>query len=435
MMRLNQPNTRRRRIDGANSPIAPAMMGCRAFAFAAALLLALALQSPARAADAAFTQFIASLWPEAQAAGVSRATFEAETRGLEPDYTLPDLLLPGRPATGAPSQAEFVQVPADYVKEGSIARLAAEGQKLMQKHRAALNEIEKRFGVPATVVLAIWGRETDYGRYRLPHDMLRVVATQAYVGRRKDQYRGEFIMALKLLGEGAVTRRDFRSSWAGATGLTQFLPSEYYKHGVDLDRDGKIDIWRSVPDALASAAQQLANKGWQPGLRWAYEVKAPANVDCTMGVPEVTKPIAEWLRAGFVPVRGQKLSAAEQAQPASFLQPEGIYGPAFLTTKNYFVIKEYNFSDLYVLFVGHLADRITSPQRFATPWSASTQLRSVAVEAMQRHLTRLGLYKDKLDGKAGMQTRAALGAYQKSAGLKVDCWPSEAVLRSMGAGR
>ena len=432
MLRLKQSSTRQR-IEGAISPRVRAMTG--RYALAVALLLTLALQSPARAADGAFTQFIASLWPEAQAAGVSRATFDAETRGLEPDYKLPDLLLPGRPATGAPSQAEFVQVPADYVKEGSIARLAAEGQKLMRKHRAALNEIEKRFGVPATVVLAIWGRETDYGRYRLPHDMLRVVATQAYVGRRKDQYRGEFILALKLLGEGAVTRRDFRSSWAGATGLTQFLPSEYYKHGVDLDSDGKIDIWRSVPDALASAAQQLANKGWQPGLRWAYEVKAPANVDCTMGVPEVTKPIAEWLRAGFVPVRGQRLSAAEQAQPASFLQPEGIYGPAFLTTKNYFVIKEYNFSDLYVLFVGHLADRIASPQRFATPWSASTQLRSVDVEAMQRHLTRLGLYKDKLDGKAGMQTRAALGAYQKSAGLKVDCWPSEAVLRSMSAGR
>ena len=261
-----------------------------------------------------------------------------------------------------------------------------------------------------------------------------MVATQAYVGRRKDQYRGEFILALKILGEGAVTRKDFRSSWAGATGYTQFLPSEYYKHGVDLDGDGRVDIWHSVPDALASAAQQLVNKGWQAGVRWAYEVKAPANVDCTMGVPEVTKPIGEWLRAGFVPVRGQKLSAAEQAQPASLLQVEGIYGPAFLTTKNYFVIKEYNFSDLYVLFVGHLADRMTSPQPFATPWSASTQLRTADVEAMQRHLTRIGLYKDKLDGKAGMQTRAALGAYQKSAGLKVDCWPSEAVLRSMSAG-
>jgi lytic murein transglycosylase len=389
--------------------------------------------SPAHAADAAFTQFIASLWPEAQAQGVSRATFDTETRGLEPDYKLPDLLLPGRPATGAPSQAEFVQVPADYIKEASIAKLAEEGQRLMQKYSAALAGIEKRFGVPATIVLAIWGRETDFGRYTLPYDGLRVLATQAYVGRRKDQYRTEFILALKMIGDGEVSRKDLRASWGGAVGLTQFLPSEFYKHGVDFDGDGHKDIWHSVPDALASAAEQLVNKGWQPGVRWAYEVQAPANADCTQGVPEVTKPIGEWLRSGFVPVRGQKLSAAEQAQPASLLQPEGISGPAFLTTKNYFVIKEYNFSDLYVLFVGHLSDRMTSPQPFATRWSASTQLRTTDVEAMQRQLTRLGLYKDKLDGKAGMQTRAALGAYQKSAGLKVDCWPSEAVLRSMGS--
>jgi lytic murein transglycosylase len=390
---------------------------------------------PALAADTGFTQFIASLWPEAQAAGVPRDAFDAETRGLEPDYKLPDLILPGRPATGAPSQAEFVQVPADYLKEASIARLATEGQRLMQKYRPALTAIEGRFGVPATVLLAIWGRETDYGRYTLPYDGLRALATQAYVGRRKEQYRGEFIQALKMLGDGEVTRKDMRSSWAGATGLTQFLPSEFYKHGVDFDGDGRRDIWHSVPDALASAAQQLVNKGWQPGVRWAYEVRAPANVDCTAGVPEVTKPIGEWLRENFVPVRGQKLSAAEQAQPASLLQPEGIYGPAFLTTRNYFVIKEYNFSDLYVLFVGHLSDRMSSAQPFATPWSASSQLRTADVEAMQRNLTRIGLYSDKVDGKAGMKTRAALGAYQKSAGLKVDCWPSEAVLRSLGAAR
>jgi lytic murein transglycosylase len=399
------------------------------------LLAAMLIASPALAVDAAFTQFIASLWSEAKAAGVSRATFDRETAGLEPDYKLPDLILPGRPATGAPAQAEFVQVPADYLKEAAIARLAAEGQRLMQQYGPALKKIEQRFGVPAPIVLAIWGRETDFGRYTLPYDAIRVLATQAYVGRRKDTYRNEFILGLKILDQGAVSRKDMRASWAGATGLTQFLPSEYFKHGVDLDGDGRIDLWHSVPDALASAASQLLDKGWQSGVRWAYEVRPPDNVDCTMGVPEVTKPIGDWLRAGFVPVRGEKLSAAEQAEPASLLQPEGIYGPAFLTTKNYFVIKEYNFSDLYVLFVGHLADRMTSPLPFATPWSASTQLRTADVEAMQKGLTRIGLYKDKIDGKAGMLTRAALGAYQKSAGLKVDCWPSEAVLRSITASR
>ena len=406
--------------------------------FVAALLamtMACMAGTSSLAADAGFTNFIASLWPEAQKAGISRATFDAQTRGLEPDYKLPDLLLPGRPSTGAPSQAEFVQVPADYVKEASIARLAAHGRTLMQQHAATLKAIEQRLGVPGTIILAIWGRETDYGRYALPYDGLRVLATQAYVGRRKDQYRGEFIEALKLIQNGDVTRKGLRTSWGGATGLTQFLPSELAKHGVDFDGDGHINIWTSVPDALASAAQQLKNKGWVPGLRWAYEVRAPRGADCTQGVPEVTKPISQWLREGFVPVRGLRLSAAEQAQEASLLQPEGIYGPSFLTTKNYFVIKEYNFSDLYVLFVGHLADRMADGQPFATPWAASTQLRSADVEAMQKHLTRLGLYSSKLDGKAGMQTRAALGAYQKKAGLNVDCWPSAGVLRAMSAGR
>src|SRR6202043_2628717 len=230
-------------------------------AFIVAVTVVFCALSPSRATDAGFTQFIASLWPEAEAAGVSRATFDTETRGLEPDYKLPDLILPGRPATGAPSQAEFVQGPADYVKEASIARLAAEGQRLLQKYPPSLTAIEARFGVPATVVLAIWGRETDYGRYTLPYDAVRVLATQAYVGRRKDQYRTEFILALKIIGDGEVARKDMRSSWAGATGLTQFLPSEFYKHGVDFDSDGRRDIWNSVPDELPSAAQQLSNKG------------------------------------------------------------------------------------------------------------------------------------------------------------------------------
>jgi lytic murein transglycosylase len=401
------------------------------------MLLALSLlavaglgNGPARAADAAFTQFIASLWGEAQRAGVSRATFEATTNGLEPDYKLPDLVLPGRKPVSAP-QAEFVQVPADYLKEASIARLAAAGQQVRQRHRAMLDRIEQQFGVPGSIILAIWARETDYGRMTPAYNAIRVLATQAYVGRRKEQFRQEFVLALKMIQDGYGTRQ-MRSSWAGAMGLTQLLPSEFYKNAVDFDGDGRIDIFTSVPDALAISAKQLLSKGWQPGLRWAYEVRAPANVDCTMGVPEITRPIGEWLRAGFRPAYDARISAQEQAQPASLLQPEGIYGPAFLTTKNYFVIKEYNFSDLYVLFVGHLADRILKPQPFETPWSATQQMRTTDVETMQQHLTRIGLYKDKIDGKAGMQTRAALGAFQKQARLKLDCWPNAEVLRAMG---
>ena len=147
--------------------------------------------------------------------------------------------------------------------------------------------------------------------------------------------------------------------------------------------------------------------------------------------PAHTRPIGEWLKAGFVPAYGRKLPARDLAVPASLLLPEGTYGPGFLTPKNYYVIKEYNYSDLYVLFVGHLADLIGGGRPFEHPWSKSQQLKTRQVEAMQQRLTALGLYHDKIDGKAGMLTRAALGAYQKKNKLKVDCWPTAAVLDAM----
>src|SRR6266705_2314250 len=393
------------------------------------LLLSLAV--PAWAApDPAFTKWLEGLWPDVQKQGVSRKTFTSATHQLEPDLTLPDLEIPGR-KTPPPAQAEFVQTPADYVRESTIARLAEQGKKLAADHRATLAAIEQKFGVPGNVLLAIWGRETAYGGYRLPKNAITVLATQAYYGKRKDFFRQELLYALKMLEEGHVKLADMPSSWGGARGLTQFLPSEFYKFAVDFDGDGKKDIWTSVPDALASAAKQLADKGWRRGTRWAYEVRAPQGVDCTIGVPEVTRPLGDWLKQGFVPAYGRKPTAAELNEPASLLLPEGTYGPAFLTLKNYYVIKEYNFSDLYVLFVGHLSERISDPRRFETPWSKNTQLRSAQVETMQQTLTRLGLYKDKIDGKAGMLTRAALGTYQKTNRLKVDCWPTTAVLDHM----
>jgi lytic murein transglycosylase len=400
-------------------------------AAAGVAVLAASAPSAATAADAAFQQWLEGVWPPAQGMGVSRRTFEAATRGLEPDLSLPDLDLPGRAGTPPRGQAEFVQTPADYVRESTIARLAEHARKLAAEHRATLSAIEQKFGVPPNVLLAIWGRETDFGRSRDSKSAVTVLATQAYYGRRKDFFRNEFLVALKMLEEGHIKLADMRSSWGGAMGMTQFLPSEFYKYAVDFDGDGRRNIWTSVPDALASAAQQLVGKGWQRGTRWAYEVRAPKDVDCTLGVPETTRPVGDWLQRGFVPAYGRQPSAAELAEPASILLPEGTYGPAFLTLKNYYVIKEYNFSDLYVLFVGHLSDRIADPRPFETAWSKGAQLRTDQVEAMQRTLTKIGIYKDKIDGKAGMLTRAALGAYQKANGLKVDCWPTAAVLTHM----
>ena len=395
-----------------------------------AIIAACLLFSAAPAfADSTFDQFLQSTFPDAQHLGVSRATFDKAIAGLEPDLTLPDLAIPGR-AEKAPQQAEFVQTPGQYLREGNFQRLAAQGQKLAAQYKAALARIEKEFGVPGNVVLAIWARETDYGRETSGQDAIRVLATQAYIGKRKDFFRNEFVYALKLLQDG-VPRADLRASWGGAMGLTQFLPSEYYKYAVDLDGDGKADIWHSVPDALASAAKQLKDKGWRTGEPWAIEVRVPPSVDCTLAEPGHMMPIGEWLKRGYVPALGRKVKPQELAVEASLLLPEGTYGPGFLTPKNYYVLKDYNTSDLYVLFVGHLSDRIGGGKPFEHAWSKNAQLKTTQVEAMQRKLTELNIYNDKIDGKAGMLTRAALGAYQKKNGLKVDCWPTADVLTHM----
>ena len=388
--------------------------------------------APAHAADPAFAKWLETLWPAAQQAGVSRATFDAATRSLEPDLKLPDLLIPGR-LDRQPAQAEFVQTPAEYLKEQAFDRLATQGRTLATQHRATLTQIEQRFGVPGAIVLAIWARETNYGAAKLPYSAIRALATQAYLGRRKEQFREEFLLALKMLEEGHVTLANMRSSWAGAMGQPQLLPSGFYKYAIDFDGDGKRDIWTSVSDVLGTIANHLAELGWQRGTRWAYEVKPPREIDCTIAQPEVKATIGVWVKRGYMPARSARLSNADLAQEASLLMPAGPHGPSFLVTKNYFALKDYNYSDLYVLFVGHLADRIAGGAPFEQSWGKIAQLPSAALERMQRELTRRGFYNDKIDGKAGMLTRAALGAYQKANGLPLDCWPSQAVLDHMQA--
>lgn len=384
-------------------------------------------------ADAAFDRWVAAQWPAAQAMGISRATFERETKGLEPDYSLPDLAIPGQPRK-PDAQAEFVQTPAAYVSEKAIGNYAARGRKLAAQYRAELSAIEKRFGVPGPILLAIWARETSFGGAKLNYDALRVVATQAYVGRRKDEFLPEFLAALKILDDGHVTRAQMKSSWAGAMGLTQFMPTGYLSYGVDLDGDGTANIWTSVPEALAATASLLKEKGWQGGKRWAYEITVPAGFDCTQAEPDASLPIGEWLKRGVKVADGRRIPPSAMKNPASIIMPAGPFGPAFLTPANYFVLKSYNFADLYVLYVGHLADRIEDDRPFAQPWRDIALVKTRDLEFMQKVLTRDGFYADKIDGKAGMKTRAALGAYQKANGLPLDCWPDAQVLEHMKRG-
>ena len=277
-------------------------------------------------------------------------------------------------------------------------------------------------------VLAIWGRETAFGTHRETHYAIRALATQAFTGRRKDMFRNELLHALKMLQDGVIKRETMKSSWAGAMGLTQFMPSEYQTLAYDLDGDGRRDIWTSVPDALASAANQLRGKGWMARQTWGYEVRLPKGTSCLAEGPLRAQPLRAWVKLGVVRTRGRAFDPASLDANAFILTPAGANGPAFLALENFLVIKRYNMSDLYALFVGDLGDRIAGDGGFETPWRSVRQLSAKGIEEIQERLQKLGYPIEKIDGKAGMNTRALIGAYQKASGLNVDCWPSEAVL-------
>jgi lytic murein transglycosylase len=381
---------------------------------------------PASGADA-FRQWLEGLWPEAQALGVSRATFDAAFRGLKPDFSLPDLIIEGRKRDDSAGQAEFTKSAMEYLNPKSLANLAVQGRQFLAQHERAIADIERTTGVDRYILVAIWGRETAYGTHKDTRDAIQVLATQAYAGRRKDMFRKELLYALKMLQSG-VPRAKMKSSWAGAVGLTQFMPTEYFSYVADGDGDGRADIFGSVPDALASAARQLAGKGWVKGVRWGYEMKVPAHGDCSLEGPPGQRPIADWVKLGFERADPARFRRDELSVPAYLMMPSGAYGPAFLATENFQVIRRYNTSDLYALFVGNLADRIAGGGDFHTPSARIAQPRTAQVKEIQERLIKLGYELEKIDGKIGSQTRRQVGTYQKKNGLKIDCWPTEAVL-------
>lgn len=407
--------------------------GCSTLVNCLALAITLAFGTADRgmAAGTNFQAFLEALWPEAKARGISRTTFDRAFQGVEPDLGLPDLVLPGKPDTSSRGQAEFTRPPQDYLARTLLANLATQGRRLQTRHSATLAEVERKVGVDGVAVLAIWGRETAYGGHKLSHYAIRVLATQAFTGRRHELFRTELLHALKLIEDGIVTPADMRSSWAGAMGLTQFMPSEFYASGYDLDGDGKVDLFNSVPDALGSAAKQLKQKGWILGLPWGFEVKPGAQVDCANDGPANERPIAEWVRRGVVRSDGRPFADAHLDRMAYLMSPAGAFGPQFLVTENFKVLRAYNTSDLYALFVGHLADRIAGGGDFRSPWAQITQLRTDGIRTIQQALKGQGFAIDKIDGKIGSNTRWQIGLFQRKAGLAVDCWPTEALLKSV----
>ena len=400
----------------------------RALSALLAALLATLWTSSAHAQQqglqAKFDRFLETrIAPAARAAGVPQRVIDRELAGLSPDTSLPGLGDPDGPER-PPSvnyQSEF-RAPAGYFRDNQFNALAAQGQRLAQTHAATLARIEARYGVPSRIILAIWGRESGYGAARIPNDALRTLATRAFMGTRREFFASETVAALQVLAEGHITRADLRSSWGGALGQPQFLPSSFLRFAVDFDGDGKRDIWRSVPDTLASIANYLAWHGWVKGRDWGYEALVPASVSCSREGPDRGQPISAWVAEGVSRVRDRPFPSHELPQPGFLLMPAGRNGPAFIVTDNFYVLKAYNESDVYALFVGHLADRYSSSAGFVQGWKEVKTRSRGAVRDLQLQLEGKGHDVGGADGLIGFKTRRTLGLEQEKAGRRATCW-------------
>jgi lytic murein transglycosylase len=393
-----------------------------------------------REVEKSFAAWLEALWPEAQAAGVSRKTFEAQLKGLKLDWTLPQIVppdpaypdgpaLPGALRPKPRHQAEF-DIPELYFSKNALNSLAGTGRSKYQQLGQTLGAIQQQYGVPASVVVAIWGRETGFGAATLPYDALTAIATQGFMGRRPEVFRKEVIAALKIIEEGHATRAEMRSSWAGAMGYTQFLPSDFDKYAVDFDGDGRRDIWNSVPDALASAGNSLHTQGWDGNQTWAYEVALPKGFDCTEQGPDKARPIADWVKLGVTRVKDRAFPEGRLSDSAFIVLPAGLKGPAFLATNNFSVLKLYNNSDVYAIFVGHVADMIAAnaPTAFVGTWQPVERLPRDRIQRLQEVLVAKGHDVGKVDGLAGFKTRRTIGLEEQKFGLPLTCYPSKALV-------
>ncbi|WP_169822950.1 lytic murein transglycosylase [Methyloligella halotolerans] len=395
-----------------------------------------------RAVEQQFEAWLQARWPEAQAEGVSRETFEREVKGLTLDWSLPHLVLPDPAYLGGPRlpqslkpkaparQPEF-DSPERYFKISNLNALAAQGKTQYHQYKTVLTEVQKRYQVPGSIIVAIWGRETNFGTVRLPNDALQSIATQAFLGRRPEVFTEEFIKALKVLQDGHISRSEMRSSWAGAMGHTQFLPSDFLKYAVDIDQDGKRDIWESVPDALASAGNSLHSQGWIGDQEWGYEIDLPAGFDCTLQGPDKTRSFGDWVDMGITRVKGRPFPKEKLENQGFLVLPAGMEGPAFLVTENFSVLKKYNNSDVYALFVGKVADMIEygAPAGFVGAWKPVDRFTRDRMLAFQEVLVkRYGYDVGNVDGLVGFKTRQAIGLYEKKAGAPLTCYPSKKIV-------
>ena len=370
------------------------------------------------AAAANFKTCVEGLWPLVARRGVSRQTFETYTGDLEPDLRIMDLL---------DAQPEFTKAFWDYldllVNDARIAR----GREMLTQHKASFDAVERAYGVDRHIIAAIWGVESNYGTQVGERPVIRSTATLACIGRRQDYFRDEFLAALEILHRGDVKPDHLKGSWAGAFGPTQFMPTSFKRFAVDFDGDGRRDVVDSVPDIIASTANNLRKDGWVPGATWGYEVSVPKGFNYLYADRSRQLTIAEWEKLGLRRALPQPFPHG--TEKAYLLVPAGARGPGFLMLNNFRVIMKYNPAEAYALAIGHLADRLRGGGPLVQGWPREERVLTVAerIELQQLLATR-GFDIGEPDGQLGPKTRAAIRDFQAKFGLIPDGFASNEVL-------
>jgi lytic murein transglycosylase len=388
-----------------------------------AACVALSLPLSASADEAVFASCLASLRAEAQTKGVRADTFDTHTAALAPDMAVIGFL---------DAQPEFVTPIWDYLAALVDEERVADGRAMLAQWKEVLAEVERRYGVDAETVVAVWGVESNYGRNFGSRPLLTSLSTLSCFGRRQAFFRGEFFTTLKILQEGHVAPERLTGSWAGAFGHTQFMPSTFMRLAVDFDGDGRRDLIDSVPDALASTANFLKRAGWQKALSWGFEVSVPRGMDLADAGRRNKQPMAEWAARGLRRADGGALPAS--GAPSGLLLPAGRGGPAFLVTRNFDALYSYNAAESYGLAIAHLSDRLRGGAPFATPWPTDDPgLSRAERRELQQLLIARGHDIGEPDGMIGARTREALKLEQALLGLPADGRAGQRALRALRA--
>jgi membrane-bound lytic murein transglycosylase B len=370
-----------------------------------------------RAAAADFGNCIESLLPAAERRGIPPENYRRLTAGLTPDLSIMDKL---------DAQPEFTKATWDYldllVSDDRIAR----GRALLAQYAPTFAAVEHAYGVDRYIVTAIWGVESNYSTLGGDRPVLRSTATLACVGRRRDYFREEFLSALEILHRGDVPPEHLIGSWAGAFGPTQFMPTSFKRYAVDFDGDGRRDVVDSIPDMIASTANNLKMDGWVAGQTWGYEVVLPGNFNYTAADAHPL-PVRQWEGLGVRRADGKPFP--RPADGASLLLPAGARGPAFLMLQNFHVIMKYNPAEAYALAIGHLADRLRGGAPLVQAWPRDERVLTLQERyELQQLLAAHGFVIGAPDGLIGPGTRLAIRSYQTSIGQIPDGFASSEVL-------